>query len=258
MPYVENTRLLVETGMAVATGNIYTGLLEFESQSFVLHGLRPTSLFLDIGANIGMYTVLAGGAVGASCISVEPTPSTYSSLCQNIHINRLNDIVDHRNVGAGKEGGELKFADTDGPANRVLQENSRESGTEVNVTTVDGLLAERDDETDDLIIKVDVEGWESAVIEGSEAVLSRTTPTALLVELNGMGERYGFDDDEVHEGLVSRGYNPVEYNPHQRNIHLKEDRNTEENTIYVNEIDFFQERVRKSKSYIISNIDKRI
>src|SRR5580658_9889738 len=56
-PLVENSSLLVEKGMTGATGNIYTGLLEFEDMAFVLHVLRKGDLFADIGANIGVYTV---------------------------------------------------------------------------------------------------------------------------------------------------------------------------------------------------------
>jgi hypothetical protein len=66
MPYVEDNRLLVESGMAGATGNVYAGLHEFEDMAFVLHALRSSSWFLDIGANVGSYTVLAGGGVEQS------------------------------------------------------------------------------------------------------------------------------------------------------------------------------------------------
>ena len=76
--YINDTRLLAKPGMDAATLNIYTGLYEFEDMSFVLHCLRKDDMFIDIGANIGCYTVLAGSAVGANCISIEPIPSTYN------------------------------------------------------------------------------------------------------------------------------------------------------------------------------------
>ncbi len=56
---------------------------------FLLHFLRCDDLFVDIGANIGSYTVLAGAVVGATCLAVKPIPSTYESLLDNIHLNRL-------------------------------------------------------------------------------------------------------------------------------------------------------------------------
>lgn len=54
--------------MTGATGNIYVGLHEFEDMAFLLHVLRRTDLFVDVGANIGSYTILAGGAAGAKLL----------------------------------------------------------------------------------------------------------------------------------------------------------------------------------------------
>src|SRR5947209_1032427 len=59
VPFVQGSRLLVRRGMTGATGNIYTGLHEFEEMAFTLHLLRPGELFVDVGANVGVYTVLA-------------------------------------------------------------------------------------------------------------------------------------------------------------------------------------------------------
>ena len=63
--------------MTGATGNIYTGLHEFEDMMFLLHLLRPGDIFVDAGANIGSYTVLASAVVGAKSISFEPVPPLF-------------------------------------------------------------------------------------------------------------------------------------------------------------------------------------
>ncbi|WP_017364163.1 hypothetical protein, partial [Methylococcus capsulatus] len=61
-PFVNDACLVVRPGMTGATGNLYVGLHEFEDMAFLLHYLRPEDLFVDVGANVGSYTVLAGGA----------------------------------------------------------------------------------------------------------------------------------------------------------------------------------------------------
>ncbi|MCS4149361.1 FkbM family methyltransferase [Salinibacter ruber] len=225
--------------------------------SFALHALRPSSAFVDIGANVGIYTVLAGGAVGASCLAVEPVPASYESLTDNVRLNDLNERVDCQNVGVGKEAGELQFADTGkSGGNRVLQEAPPGSGIEVPVTTLDALLEEPSPSGDLLVVKIDVEGWEAAVLEGAESVLSRPAPTALVIELNGWGERYGFDDDKAHENLVRKGYTPVNYDPFQRRLTELDQRRSQGNTIYVNDIDTFSRRGRESRAYAV--LDKKI
>ena len=57
--YINDSRLLVQTGMTGATGNIYTGLHEFEDMGFALHFLQEGDYFIDLGVNVGSYTVLA-------------------------------------------------------------------------------------------------------------------------------------------------------------------------------------------------------
>lgn len=73
VPYVDQAHLLVSRGMTWATQNINCGLQEFEDMAFVLHALREGHIFVDVGA----YTVLAGGAVGAECVTIEPIPATF-------------------------------------------------------------------------------------------------------------------------------------------------------------------------------------
>jgi thymidylate synthase len=63
--------------MTGATGNIYAGLHEFEDMAFLLHLLRSEDMFADVGSNIGSYTILASGVVGAKSVAFEPVPSTY-------------------------------------------------------------------------------------------------------------------------------------------------------------------------------------
>ena len=61
LPFVEDTYIFARRGMTGATGNWYCGLHELQDMAFVLHLLRADDHFVDIGANIGSYTVLAGG-----------------------------------------------------------------------------------------------------------------------------------------------------------------------------------------------------
>lgn len=56
-----NTSLAVSSGMTGATGNIYTGLHEFEDMAFLLHFLRSGDTFVDVGANVGSFSILVRG-----------------------------------------------------------------------------------------------------------------------------------------------------------------------------------------------------
>ena len=95
--------------MTGATGNIYVGLHEFADMAFLLHFLRPSDIFLDVGANVGSYTVLASAVVGAKSVSIEPDPDTVCALKRNIDANEISEKVTVRAVAVGAEEGELSF-----------------------------------------------------------------------------------------------------------------------------------------------------
>ena len=95
-PFIGKTKLLVKKGLTGATGNIYTGLHEFTEMGFLLHFLRKEDLFVDIGANIGSYTILAASHIESDTISIEPVPTTFSNLINNIsdkHLSRSKLVL---------------------------------------------------------------------------------------------------------------------------------------------------------------------
>src|SRR5207248_910045 len=66
---------------------------EVAEMAFVLHVLRPSDKFIDVGANVGSYTVLAAGAVGSRVFAVEPIPTTFGFLRRNVALNGLGELV---------------------------------------------------------------------------------------------------------------------------------------------------------------------
>src|ERR1700730_10681604 len=106
-----------QSGMTGATGNIYVGLHEFADMMFPLHFLREGDLFLDIGANIGSYTVLASGVCRSTTWAFEPDPNTLHHLKRNIAINELNGLVTVYECVLGPTQGEIPFTVGRDPVN---------------------------------------------------------------------------------------------------------------------------------------------
>ena len=77
VPWVDSTSLVIETEMTGATMNFYCGLHEVDDMAFVFHLLRPGDGFLDVGANVGKYMILASGAAQARTLALEPIPATF-------------------------------------------------------------------------------------------------------------------------------------------------------------------------------------
>ncbi|WHZ21603.1 MAG: hypothetical protein OJF47_000715 [Nitrospira sp.] len=242
--WVNGSRFLVRAGETALTGNIYTGLFEFPDMAFLLHVLRAEDLFIDVGANVGSYSILACSAIGARGYAFEPIPSTYSRLINNIHLNHLENRTKCLNIGIGREEGSLAFSDSMGACNHALAPGERCVGTTVvNVSTLDTVLK---DESPDLM-KIDVEGYETPVLQGAEATLKKQTLHSVIMELNGNGLRYGFDELFIIEMMFDYGFRTFSYDPIGRTLISLEGKNlTSGNTIFIRDKMSVIERLRTS------------
>ena len=211
--FATKSKLVVQRGMTGATGNIYCGLHEFQDMGWLMHTLREDDLFLDIGANVGSYTVLAASEVGAEFHAFEPIPSTFEHLKANIEENKVADNGRLWNNGLGDQRSTLRFTNHLDTVNHVAAES--EDGIEVEVLTLDEIafaIKKR-------LVKIDVEGYEQFVLDGGQAFFTETQAIlGIIIELNGSGNRFGKSDLDIHQQLLSWGYTSYAYDPMKRRL----------------------------------------
>lgn len=247
LPWVNGAKLVVKRGMAGATGNLYAGLHDFEDMSFLLHLLRDEDMFVDIGSNIGSYTVLASGAIGCRSIAIEPIPSTYEHLKNNIAVNRMENRIEALNIGLGSKHSMLLFTNTQDTVNHVAVDGEKDT-TEIPVQTLDEILQNR---TCPLLIKIDVEGFETEVLLGGKNTLNNPDLKAVIIELNGSGARYGYKDADIHAMFMSAGFRPYAYEPLTRQLTELNTYSDESNTIYIRNVDFVKNRIMSASTYAV-------
>jgi FkbM family methyltransferase len=250
LSWVNGAKLIVERGMTGATGNLYAGLHDFEDMSFLLHLLREYDTFMDIGSNIGSYTILASGAISCNSIAIEPIPSTYEHLQNNIAINRKDDRIEALNIGLGSAHSTLLFTNTRDTVNHVAMEGEKDT-TEVPVRTLDEILQKR---TCPLLIKIDVEGFETEVLLGGKNTLNNPDLKAVIIELNESGLRYGYKDSDIHSIFLSAGFLPYAYEPFTRQLTELKSYSDESNTIYIRDVDFVKNRIKDAEAFNVLNI----
>ncbi len=236
-PFVGETKLLVWKGLAGATGNIYTGLHEFEDMAFLLHFLRAEDVFADVGANVGSYMVLAAGVTGSRTVAIEPLPGTFNILSDNMTINHLSEKVTRLNIGIGAAPGTLRFTHGLDTMNHVATPDETDT-LEIPVHTLDDILPEIP-----RLIKIDVEGFEMAVLQGAGKTLPQPVLKALIVETNKSSERYGHGSAEVHQLLTEQGFQPFAYEPFSRKLSPLSGPN-DGNTLYLRDMDFIENRLK--------------
>ena len=234
VPWVDDCKFIMGNDDIQFRWNIYIGLFEYEDMLFFLHALRPENIFVDVGANVGAYTILSSKVVNAKSVAFEPLPETFERLKNNINVNRIADRVVIKNLGVADKIGSVYFTNNRGVENKVNLTNKRGSDTtNVSVTTLDSELSENND----LFLKIDVEGYELNVIEGAKNILSSKRFLALIIEFSGIGEEFGYSNDMLHKKLTLFNLIPIKYDPLTRQIIKLNDYNKKSlNTIYVKDI----------------------
>ncbi len=134
--------------------------------------LPQGAVFLDVGANIGLYGVPAGAAVGprGAVICFEANPRTYRYLIRNLARNRRANVM-AENLAVGAETGEIRIATGARNAGEVHVATETEEGEVVPMVSLDAYCAEHGIDRVDYI-KIDVEGFESAVLSGARRVIA--------------------------------------------------------------------------------------
>lgn len=217
--WIDGAVLGAKRGMNGATGNIYCGLHEFVEMSFLLHLLRPGDLFLDIGANVGSYTILASKVCGANSIAFEPDPIAVRALRRNIALNKIEDRVTVEQAALGAQNGEIAFTVGLDTMNRVASARDINSQA-VKVKRLDEIPEARTA----VFAKLDVEGFEDEVIKGGMSMLSSQSLLALQCESHG---------PTMTDALIAHGFEEYFYNPFSRALSKESLGNKTFNTIFV-------------------------
>lgn len=246
LPFVDNTFLWCQRGMTGATGNYYCGLHEFEEMAFVAHFLKPGDLFLDVGANVGSYSILAASS-GARVIAAEPLPATFRHLEMNVLLNRFQPTVKLMNIGLADRAGELRFTDALDTMNHVLAEGELASSVSVPVDTIDNLVGT----AIPTVIKIDVEGYETAVLAGAAATMREPALLAVVCETNGSGHRFGVSDQDIHDVILSCGFVKCSYDPIRRTVGTGASSNA--NTLFIRDIAVANQRTGQSRQLRLVN-----
>jgi FkbM family methyltransferase len=156
--------------------------------------LSEGDIYWDIGANIGLHALLAAALVGkdGQVLSIEPHPNTFALLRENIEINGLNNRVELIQAAAADNHGSTRMFEyyeqhSAMSGFQVSDKSVRENGAqvtqiEVPIVALDVLIHEKGVRPD--VVKIDVEGFEMDVLQGTKGLLESDHDVAFIVEYN--------------------------------------------------------------------------
>jgi FkbM family methyltransferase len=203
----DRIRLVADLRSPLGLGLFRYGAWDAELQ-YVHDALRPGDVFIDGGANVGLFTAVAASRVGPTgrVIACEPVPWTAARLRRNLEVARLTSIVDVQLVALAKERGSRKMIGFEGVGaglSSFAPENADTLGKELEVRTetLDSL-------TSGLrvaLVKLDLEGAEFDALRGATSLLESKCP--FLVEIEpGHLARQGASAEAVRRIFAEAGY----------------------------------------------------
>jgi FkbM family methyltransferase len=173
--------------------------------------LSPGDVFVDVGANAGLYSVMAAD-MGSQVVSVEPFPDCQRVLVANQDLNgfqfEIMPVALANDALIAQRGRTMTFTDDQGPRNHLLLQESSE-GVQVPVMTLDEVIDDKVDRNRVVKgLKVDVEGAELLVLEGGVKAISAGRIKWIQLEYNFLARHNGFSQDRksTKEFLLDHKY----------------------------------------------------
>ena len=158
---------------------------EWNVKRFMLEHYKEYDVFIDIGANIGTYSMMMAKR-GKKVAAFEPVPDNFRAFHINLLLNKLQHKVQFFNIGLGSEekSAEFIFDPVNTGASHIIKDD-KESGMHVSVSIkpFDHISDQLDILPEEkVLMKIDTEGMEIEVIEGAANFLKRQKNILLVLE----------------------------------------------------------------------------
>ena len=187
------------------------GVFEPQEAKWFYRTVKTGMTIIDVGANIGQYTLLAADRVKDSgkVISFEPAQENFEILQRNVHLNKFDDRVKIIKSAVGSTIGTCEFVLTsDGGSNFISQNSSNGSMSKrviVPCLTLDSFISCQNFEKIDLI-KIDAEGADFEVIKGARKMLEKYHPILFVEFAERVLKKFETTPREMLNFLQQLGY----------------------------------------------------
>jgi FkbM family methyltransferase len=194
---------------------IYYDAFEADELNLMLGLLRPGDVMIDVGANVGIFTLAAARAVGESGVvhAFEPVTANYDRLMENVELNGFRNVRLNR-AAAGDVAGATTLGidpDMERSSGRTMSGyytvglTGRQASAPM--VRLDDCVAVSPSEQPVRMVKMDVEGFEPRALAGMRTLLDRQHVDVLLLEVSVYNlVRHGFTIADVVRPLESAGY----------------------------------------------------
>ena len=163
-----------------------TGILEREQTKLFIENIKEGMTIIDIGANIGYYTLIAAKLIGkrkGKVYAFEPELSNFNLLIKNIKLNNYKNVIPILKAVSDQNGQiKLFLSESNREGHRIYNFKEGRRFIKVETITLDNFFKNKEKEID--VIKMDIEGAEIAALKGMNNILKVNQKLKLFIEFN--------------------------------------------------------------------------
>jgi FkbM family methyltransferase len=191
--------------------------------------IKEGDIVIDVGANIGYYTLIFAQLVGASgkVFAFEPEPKNFEILKKNIEVNNYQNIIAEQKIVSDESGMVKLFIAEQGiVGHRIQQKTDSQKFIEVESIILDNYLKNLNLSEKINFIKIDVEGAEVKVLEGSKIMIEKSDQLKIFTEFNREDiKKYDYNPEYLLSFLIKNKFNFF-LPDYKTNTIIKTDKNT--------------------------------
>ncbi len=222
---------------------------ENEELNFLRRYLQKGDTFLDIGANVGLFSLVASNKVGAQgrILAFEPSPKTYGRFKENILLNSITN-VEALNIGLSDKEDVLKLNVSENGYDAWnsfvnVKDDKFQVTAEARVRRLDDVIEDNNVKNVDLV-KLDVEGWEKYVLYGGENFFKNQSPVVMVEFTETNTFSAGYHVQELFDILESWGYTWYRYKDNSLVPEVKQLHYPYDNLFAIKELDAVLNKIK--------------
>lgn len=230
IPWIGGTKLTKDS-WALMNNSDAASADQLNNMAFILDLLRPGDVFVNVGVNVGAYSILASGVRSAYTYGIESDPTAFEHLQANIQLNHLEKMVTAINLAPNTPNDELHVATAQNDQfHQTLDTNPAP------LNTLDKLIRRMPD-----LIKIDAHAIEMGILQGGLQLLMAPYLKAIILEQKGFAK--GVTQQNLHQQLLELQFGAYIYEPEQRNLEEVNPAETYPTIVYCRDLEWVKMRV---------------
>jgi FkbM family methyltransferase len=243
-----NVKLRCHPDSRSAATVLYCGLYDYDEMNFLLRYLRAEDSFLDIGSNVGVYTLIAASKISSGAIySFEALPKNYTRLQENLRLNQFEQVKTYA-IALSDRTGTVALNLAEGDSMPFITYRATDNTITVPTDTLDNLL-QNQPLAKLTLAKMDIEGAEILALKGAVSLLKQQRPHVWILEINHTVSHFGHQKQDIVDFLDKYGYNLYRYNANTNQLSPVTIEKKQGNNVLViadSTVDFVRDRLSSS------------